>query len=294
VFTVLFSEAIAGVAAGDFTVTGDASHGAVSVSSADGKVFQITVADVNGTVGQTLGLSFTGSVNDAVNQTGNAPLTTGQSYTIGGVLLNEGSIYQAGLDALAGVKHSGTLHLVDAVGTASEVVILDSCLPGMASFMDGVGSGTDVWLLDAGSSALRQIGTILGQYHNLNAVHLLSHGSAGELYLGAETLSASTLVNQSATLSEWGHALSETGDLLLYGCNVGAGETGQHFIEALATATSADVAASDDLTGSSWLGGDWALEANAGVVDTDSVLSVVDYTGIFIPPVSRRYPPVSR
>jgi len=283
VFTVLFSEAVTGVAADDFAVTGTASHGAVSVSSADGKVFQVTVADVNGTVGQTLGLSFTGSVNDALSQTGSAQFTTGQTYTIGGILLNEGAIDQAGLDALAGANHSGTLHLVDAVGTASEVVILDSRLPGMAALMDGLHAGTDVWLLDAGSSALVQISGILGQYHNLSAVHLLSHGSSGEIYLGAETISASTLVSQSATLSEWGHALSDTGDLLVYGCNVGAGETGQHFIEALAYATSADVAASDDLTGSSWLGGDWALEANAGVVDAASVLSVVDYTGIFIP-----------
>ena len=282
VFTVLFSEAVTGVAADDFAVTGNASHGAVSVSSADGKVFQVTVADVNGTVDQTLGLNFTGSVNDALSQTGNAQFITGQTYTIGGVLFNEGAIDQAGLDALAGANHSGTLLLVDAVGTASEVVILDSRLPGMAALMDGVHAGTDVWLLDAGSSALGQIGALLGQYHNLSAVHLLSHGSSGEIYLGAETISASTLASQSATLSEWGHALSDTGDLLVYGCNVGAGEAGQHFIVALATATSADVAASDDLTGSSWLGGDWALETNAGVVDAASVLSVVDYTGIIL------------
>ena len=286
VFTVLFSEAVTGVAADDFAVTGTASHGAVSVSSADGKVFQVTVADVNGTVGQTLGLSFTGSVNDALSQTGNAQFITGQTYTIGGVLLNEGAIDQAGLDALAGANHNGMLHLVDAVGTASEVVILDSRLPGMATLMNGVSSSTDVWLLDAGSSALGQISALLGQYHNLSAVHLLSHGSSGEIYLGAETISASTLASQSATLSEWGNALSDTGDLLVYGCNVGAGETGQHFIDALAVATRADVAASDDLTGSSWLGGDWVLEAKAGVVDAASVLSVVDYTGIFIPPVS--------
>lgn len=50
-------------------------------------------------------------------------------------------------------------------------------------------------------------------------------------------------------LAQIGAALNNAGDLLLYGCNVAQGELGQSFLARLAAATGADVAASDDLTG---------------------------------------------
>ncbi len=283
VFTVLFSEPVSGVAAADFAVTGTATGTSVtSVSSADGKVFHVTIGGVNGTVGQTVGLSFTGTVTDLVSQDGTADFTSGEAYTIGGVLLNEGALDQAALDSLIGVNRNGTLQLLQAEGAVSEVVILDSRVPGLADAMGNVRSGTDVWLLDAGSSALGQISAILAGYNDLSALHLLSHGNMGEVYLGAETLSAATLGNYSAALAVWGSALTADGDMLLYGCNVAAGDVGQQFIAALAEVTGADVAASDDLTGASWLGGDWVLEANAGVVESGAV-SVNGFSDVLIP-----------
>jgi len=53
----------------------------------------------------------------------------------------------------------------------------------------------------------------------------------------------------------------QSGDILLYGCNVGAGAEGLAFVESVARLSQADVAASDDVTGSAALGGDCAERA---------------------------------
>lgn len=75
-------------------------------------------------------------------------------------------------------------------------------------------------------------------------------------------------INSYAPLLEQiGRSLAAEGDILLYGCKVGAGETRQSFVESMARITRTDVAASDDLTGASDLGGDWQLE----VVSTSKV-----------------------
>lgn len=280
VFTVVFSEAVSGLSAADFTVTGTAANtGVSSVSSVDGKVFQVTVGGVNGSVGQTLGLDFTGSVSDTLAQVGSAGFSAGQQYTIGGLLLNDGALDQAALDALLGANRDGTFKVVTATGPVREVVIVDSRVPGLADQLGQVRAGVDVWLLDARSSATEQISTILSGYSGLAAVHLVSHGSSGNIYLGAETVSSATLDQYSAALAGWGQALASTGDLLVYGCDVGQGTSGQQFIAALAQATGADVAASDDLTGARWLGGDWVLEQQVGPVET-AAFSPFDFNSV--------------
>ncbi len=68
-------------------------------------------------------------------------------------------------------------------------------------------------------------------------------------------------------------------DILLYGCNVGADDDGQAFVESVARLTQADVAASDDLTDSAALGGDWVLEVQSGTVEAEAA-GVEAYDGV--------------
>ena len=284
VFTVVFSEVVSGVSAADFTVTGTAANtGISSVSSSDGKTFHVTVGGVNGSSGQTVGLNFSGTVSDRVSQSGSTAFSAGQVYTVGNLLLNEGAIDQAALDALLGVNRDGVQKLVSSSAPVTQVIIIDSRLPGLAQQLSNLAAGTEVWLLDGTSSATTQITQILAQYHNLAAVHLLSHGSEGALYLGAETLSAANLAAQQTTLAAWGSALSASGDFLLYGCDVAKGTTGTEFINAFAAATQADVAASTDLTGASWLGGDWVLEMK--INETVAELNIDGYAKTLAPTV---------
>jgi len=126
-----------------------------------------------------------------------------------------------------------------------------------------------VFVLDSKGNALSQMAAILEDYSNLDAIHLFSHGSTGggELNLGSLTLSNANASVYSDTLSRIGSSLSSNGDILLYGCNVANGTTGIEFINKLSQITNADIAASDDLTGSSALGGDWVLEAHSGSIE---------------------------
>jgi methionine-rich copper-binding protein CopC len=68
-----------------------------------------------------------------------------------------------------------------------------------------------------------------------------------------------------------GDSLTETGDMLLYGCNVAQGEAGLAFINTLAQFTGADVAASDDATG---YGGDIELEIRSCTIEAISLSSI--------------------
>ena len=48
---------------------------------------------------------------------------------------------------------------------------------------------------------------------------------------------------------------------------------GEAFVDSIAELTGADVAASEDLTGSALLGGDWELEYHTGDVEADIAVS---------------------
>ena len=66
-------------------------------------------------------------------------------------------------------------------------------------------------------------------------------------------------------------ALSDSADIMIYGCDFAAGVEGQLAVAALAEATNADIAASDDLTGAAALGGDWDLEVAQGTIETHAI-----------------------
>jgi hypothetical protein len=96
------------------------------------------------------------------------------------------------------------------------------------------------------------------------SIHIISHGNAGSLLLGSSMVTGGNLSSYGSQLAAMGHALTDTGDILLYGCNVAADQTGLQFVNRFADLTNAEVAASDDITGGQ---GDWQLEAATGMVE---------------------------
>jgi Domain of unknown function (DUF4347)/Cadherin-like/Right handed beta helix region len=107
----------------------------------------------------------------------------------------------------------------------------------------------------------------------VSAVHIISHGRDGEFDLGNQTISQATLRTNAATFAQWANALSDDGDLLIYGCNFAQTEAGKDFAKALSALTGADVAANPEATGTQALGGDWALNFETGVIEAHSVAS---------------------
>ncbi|MFZ2852851.1 MAG: DUF4347 domain-containing protein, partial [Rhodocyclaceae bacterium] len=134
----------------------------------------------------------------------------------------------------------------------------------------------EVITLDPARDELSQIASALDGRHDIAALHLISHGESGTLILGGQKITSATLATRQTDLAAIGRALGADGDILLYGCDIGQGSSGQAFIDAIANATAADVAASTDLTGAASLGGDWVLEAKSGQVEA-SVLVAAGY-----------------
>ena len=152
-----------------------------------------------------------------------------------------------------------------------QLIIIDSKVNDWQNLVSGISSDIAILKLDASNDGLMQINNYLAGFLSdapaFQSIHIISHGNAGSLFLGATSLNSSNLNQYASQLAILGNALTETGDLLLYGCNVADGETGLQFINQLAKLTNADVAASNDLTGSAWLGGNWTLDASTGAIE---------------------------
>ncbi|PLX80295.1 MAG: hypothetical protein C0615_01230, partial [Desulfuromonas sp.] len=131
----------------------------------------------------------------------------------------------------------------------------------------------DIYVLSAEFDGIDQVSSILEQYQNVTAVHILSHGSSGALTLGSGRIERDQLEKRKKKVGLWGEALRDGGDILLYGCEVAAGEAGTAFVESLAELAGVDVAASTDTTGASELGGDWVLEYASGVIESAALFT---------------------
>ena len=182
---------------------------------------------------------------------------------------NTGSESGNGIAALGGAAH---VSQSDADGQAATVVIVDAALKDAAALLIGIDPSAQVFYLNADSDGVRQITDILSGIPNVGELHIFSHGSTGSVTLGATTLDASVVESYASQFVEWDLALAEGADILLYGCNVAADDGGRAFIDLFADLTNADVAASDDLTASTALGGDWQLEVATGAIAASSPL----------------------
>jgi len=147
-------------------------------------------------------------------------------------------------------------------------------------------ASSELYVLDSNADVLSQMATILASYSDLDAIHLFTHGTVGELDLGSLRLSEANLNDYADTLGQIGASLSESGDILFYGCNVA--QSGADFIGRLAQATGADIAASSDATGSITLGGDWTLEAHSGNIDA-AAMAATAFDGVLAPSGSPMY-----
>ena len=132
----------------------------------------------------------------------------------------------------------------------------------------------NVVLLDSAKDGIEQITQSLVDRQQLDSIQIISHGDSGTIQLGTTNLSSDNLDSYTSQLASWSNSLTESGDLILFGCNVATGTSGSEFIDRLSQLTGADIAASNNLTGSSKLGGDWDLEIATGEIEASLAISV--------------------
>ncbi|MFC3686650.1 DUF4347 domain-containing protein, partial [Hydrogenophaga luteola] len=139
----------------------------------------------------------------------------------------------------------------------------------------------EVYVLDADRDGLEQMAEILNGRTGIDAIHIISHGTPGRLELGNSALDTTSITGIHADeLAIIRASLAEEADILLYGCDVSSSADGVAFVEALADATGADVAASSDDTGAEALGGDWVLETQVGDSIETTVISATEWAGV--------------
>ena len=148
--------------------------------------------------------------------------------------------------------------------TSSSLIFIDSRVSGYQSLLKQLPTSSEVFVIDGASDGLAQIAADLAGRSGIDAIHVISHGSQGALYLGATRVDEAALATHGSELASIGASLGAQGDLLLYGCDVARGEVGMQFIDTLAGLIGADVAASDDVTG---VGGDAQLEQTTGSIE---------------------------
>lgn len=193
----------------------------------------------------------------------------------------DNSAHEGSQDALSAVPAGTSDH-------RQEVVFVDAHVKNYQQLITGLKPGTEVVVLQSGKDGLQQIADYLQGRSDVGSIHILSHGDVGKIELGGEWLDASSLASHRDALTRIGQALGEQGDILLYGCSIGAQGAGRDFIQSLASATGADVAASDDMTGAASQGGDWVLEQHVGGIEA-SALALSDYDALLAAPSSENF-----
>ncbi|WP_051116670.1 Ig-like domain-containing protein [Sphingomonas sp. PAMC 26617] len=179
-------------------------------------------------------------------------------------------------DAVAAASPDATSR--DAAGQS--FIFIDSSLSDYEQLVEEWRAQGTVIVLDAGGDGLAQISDAVSGHTNVGAIHIVSHGVAGAFFLGATRVDAATATGALADrFAAIGTHLSADADILIYGCDVAAGPSGQALVDAIATTTGADVAASIDDTGSAMRGGNWVLENRLGTVE-HTALTALDWHGL--------------
>ena len=140
-----------------------------------------------------------------------------------------------------------------------EIAFIDAAVDHLDLLLAGLRGAVEAVVLDSARPALTQIAEVLQQRGSADAVHIVAHGSAGEVNFSAGALARASLRCHGPELARIGAAI-DSGDIVLWSCRTGAGARGRAFVTALAHATGAEVQAATGYIGAAARGGCWELD----------------------------------
>ncbi|BAY76729.1 hemolysin-type calcium-binding region [Nostoc linckia NIES-25] len=154
----------------------------------------------------------------------------------------------------------------NAIATKQTLVIIDAGIDDHQILELGILPTAKVAVLNKHIDGIDQI-SALCKNHPAASIQIIAHGSPGSLQLGNSQLNLANLHTYRQQLQQWFAT-----EILIYGCEVAAGETGKTFIESLHQLTGTNIAASAGKIGNAQLGGSWELEVKIGEIDSSLAL----------------------
>ena len=156
------------------------------------------------------------------------------------------------------------------------LVLVDQRVEDIAALELGIDQSAELILVSPDQDAIELISrTLAASPSKTTSLHIVCHGQDGGLILGNSVVDAEQLKLRQGDVAAWSQSLTDSADILLYGCDVTASEVGISFIESLAQLTRADVAGSSNRTGAiGAISGDttgdadWVLENATGQIES--------------------------
>lgn len=123
--------------------------------------------------------------------------------------------------------------------TVRSLVLIDDAVEDFQSLVKVLLPSSQIIIIKPDYNEIEQITQTLNKYTCLKSLHIISNGSPGCLYLGKSHLSLFTFKSYASQLKNW-----SVPNILLYGCNVAAGNIGKEFVKRLHLLTDANIGAS--------------------------------------------------
>src|SRR6516165_10440317 len=185
----------------------------------------------------------------------------------------------------AGCRKLAKLHRENAMSPRTlkrAIAFIDRNVDDLGTLLAGISPHVEPILLSDDEPAPRQMVRAVKGRADLDAIHVIAHGRPGEVSFGAGALSLDTTDEHAAGLAEVGRML-RGGAIHLWTCETARGRRGAAFIEALARASGAPIAASTQRVGAAAGGGRWQLDARPGAIHASAPLTaqgVASYAGV--------------
>lgn len=166
-------------------------------------------------------------------------------------------------------QESHTMNRPDLLFPVREILIADAGIANLDILLDGLQAGVQAWLVAPGDDAVGLLIEAMAM-PGLTTLHLMAHGLPGAIVLGGRSMTAADFRGR------FDGAAERDLDIAFWSCHTGSDAAGQQFVQAVAQATGARVAAASGLVGHASKGGSWNLGGAASAPFSDDALQHFD------------------
>lgn len=127
--------------------------------------------------------------------------------------------------------------------TASTLVIVDAAVQNYQYLLASPLLGMEVHVLNKQTDGIAQIKSVLSQSPDWASLHLICNGESGRLQIGSTCLGEDNLWAYADQVRQWRSYLTNTTEIMIYGCELTTDRAGQALVSWLSLLTRAQVKA---------------------------------------------------